>query len=206
MSFLSHENTFMENQREVNVKELKVLFVILVAGIIIGILGTLYFHKPGIQTITIQTKDTIIITKFKTDTTIITDIVHDTIIITKETPLGQIPVRSKVYSVDIPFLIQEKMCFVPISDSIVYRGILYSASIETKPMPYSLDIPVKQSSPFRILGGVEINLKPSLNALNPIGVLSIGASLKHFKIMGYGLLGPNVPGWIEPRIGAGWCL
>lgn len=124
--------------------------------------------------VTVSTIDTLLVREFISDTSVITDTVvvssTDTLIITKETPIGEIPVRTKTTQDSLPVKVQDKMAYLPFTLDIDYRGLLYGYRISTKPRPYKFKIkqPVVD---FYGYGSAMVNLD-----LLIVGELEVGVS------------------------------
>jgi hypothetical protein len=198
--------------------DFRILLILCLVFAVLGAMGWALLSRPTVIVNTIVEPDSLMIRRNDSLTRVNRQLLADkacpkvdtfrmhdtTYIIQPSTPFGDIPVRRDEFKDSLPLTAQGKRFYMPFYLGITYRGVNSGYDIRTIPRPYN--IPIKQPSSFRFEGGVEGNLSTRLSNLSPIGVLSIGASYKHFRIMGYGLLGPNVPGWIMPRLGIGWCL
>ena len=134
--------------------------------------------------------DTLIVYNYK-DTTIVHDTVitaHDTVFIKPETPIAEIPVRTKIETDSLPIMVGKQIVYAPYSIGCQYRGVLYKMWLETHPKPYEIEL-VKESPPIIDFYGqlaVSINVQKELLSEVELGVTfwnkaSLGIGVRAWK-------------------------
>ena len=130
--------------------------------------------------VVITEPETTWVVKWK-DPQCIYDTIYDTFFVNPTTPIGSIPLQTKIIKDSIPVIVskQKQYQYIRFVESIDYRGILYGYSIKTIPEPFTINNP-KQPKPFPIRPFVWVNadyLLATVSSTNRIRVSSeIGLS------------------------------